>query len=194
MAGRNKKPMPRCKASLKDGSPCRTWAQADELWGFPLRQREEHANTPIVEETAVDESVNQAVESTETRPRRVPVDVRAELAADASTHYDLMVSSLLECLDATKTQYYTCKCGKRNPVEIPDATARVKAVETLLNQGLGRPQERKTEFLKDPKAIKEAFELLYPTVDQTQALAEMSDEALRILIAGYPENEAELAG
>jgi hypothetical protein len=121
---------------------------------------------------------------------RVPTDPRAHMAAKSSEHYELMAESLFECLDAMKDVYHTCsKCGKRDPIKIPDANARVKAVETLLNQGFGRPQEHRTHFLKDRDAIREAFKAYCQDIPE-KPMEDYTDEELMALVVAGEGDEA----
>ena len=132
---------PLCQRTRKHGSPCQSVA----THGVYCAHYAKTATPKLEPVPAADEIVNSDDEPVQPAPaesRRPPENVRAQLAEDAAAQYDLVVSSLLETLQAYKTMMRRCSgCGLREPVQIPDATARVKAVEALLNQGLGRPPD-----------------------------------------------------
>jgi hypothetical protein len=84
------------------------------------------------------------------------------LASDTAEEYELLRVSLFEALKAEREMFATCDhCRHRTRVVVPDWTARVKAIETLLNQGLGRPEPEQTSC---------------PRCELSRRLAEMSRE------------------
>jgi len=70
-------------------------------------------------------------------PRR---DVRQRIAEDAERVYDEKIGAFFEeALSAEKSAWATCKhCQHKIQVDVPDWSARTRALETLLNQGFGR--------------------------------------------------------
>ena len=74
-----------------------------------------------------------------------PATVRPRLAAAAAENFEQLKASLLEAAgSAVKPIWLTVECsscGERSRVEapVPDARARVSAIELLLREGLGRP-------------------------------------------------------
>jgi hypothetical protein len=66
--------------------------------------------------------------------------VRERIAKDAESMYADLAAFLKSALEADRKTWVTCAhCDRRTEVEIPDWTARAKAVEMMLNQGFGRP-------------------------------------------------------
>jgi hypothetical protein len=95
------------------------------------------------------DTIADAVPARTEQQRGVPVDdVRAQLARDTAEEYELLRGALLDALRAEREAFVTCpSCHKRHPVVVPDWTARVKAVETLLNQGFGtKPEPAEHEY------------------------------------------------
>jgi hypothetical protein len=141
---------PRCRAKLRDGSACRTHADAgSDYCAYHSRQVATPADRRLEETPTVDQEPQPTTAFADgSRRRGVPVaEVRAQLARDTAEEYELLRTALLEALRARREAFATCpNCGKRHPVQVPDWTARVKAVETLLNQGFGgKPEPVETE-------------------------------------------------
>ena len=67
-------------------------------------------------------------------------DVRSRIASDAGKHYEEKISVFFsEALDAEKVVWADCShCHHRVKLTVPDWSARVRALELLLNQGFGR--------------------------------------------------------
>jgi len=66
--------------------------------------------------------------------------VRERIAKDAEGMYSDLAAFFKNALEADRKVWVTCShCDKRTEAEIPDWTARAKAVEMMLNQGFGRP-------------------------------------------------------
>jgi hypothetical protein len=77
-----------------------------------------------------------------TRPDAVEKSpaVRERIARDAESMYADLAAFFKKALEADRKVWVTCShCDKRTEAEIPDWTARAKAVEMMLNQGFGRP-------------------------------------------------------
>jgi hypothetical protein len=204
MAGRNNKtPAPRCTGTLKDGSHCRTFAAADGLCTFHLRQRDESASQhpPAEDQVATDapdelepvddpiahSDENEASESfvEAESPRQRVGDVRAQLAADSLVEYETIRAALLDALKAQRDSYVSCpNCNKRHVVTLPDWNSRVNAVKTLLEQGFGRPQEHRTPFLKDRAAIREAFKAYTKSIPE-KPMEDYTDEELMALVVAH---------
>ena len=67
--------------------------------------------------------------------------VRERIAEDAEGMYDDISAFFKEALGAERKLWMTCQhCDRRSEVEVPDWNARAKVLETLLNQGYGRPR------------------------------------------------------
>jgi hypothetical protein len=66
--------------------------------------------------------------------------VRERIAKDAESMYADLAAFFKNALEADRKVWVTCShCDRRTEAEIPDWTARAKAVEMMLNQGFGRP-------------------------------------------------------
>jgi hypothetical protein len=66
--------------------------------------------------------------------------VRERIAKDAESMYADLAAFFKHALEADRKVWVTCShCDRRTGAEIPDWTARAKAVEMMLNQGFGRP-------------------------------------------------------
>jgi hypothetical protein len=66
--------------------------------------------------------------------------VRERIANDAESMYSDLAAFFQSALEAHRKVWVTCShCERRTEAEIPDWTARAKAVEMMLNQGFGRP-------------------------------------------------------
>ena len=66
--------------------------------------------------------------------------VRERIAQDAESMYTDLAAFFKNALEADRKVWVTCShCDRRTEAEIPDWTARAKAVEMMLNQGFGRP-------------------------------------------------------
>ena len=75
-----------------------------------------------------------------TSPRSDKPAVRQRIAADAESMYADLATFFKNALEADRKVWVTCShCERRTEAEIPDWTARAKAVEMMLNQGFGRP-------------------------------------------------------
>jgi len=99
--------------------------------------------------------------SLEPKPGGAP---RAHLAHVATKHAGLIEATLLAALQAETTRHVKCQfCKRANSFVLPDHGARVKAVQTLLEEGYGRPQ-----LAESPKT----------DVEGVLGLEDMSDEEL----------------
>jgi hypothetical protein len=67
--------------------------------------------------------------------------VREKIARAAEDSSEQLQRFFEDALAADRKVWASCPaCSKRHEVEIPDWTARTKVVETMLNQGFGRPR------------------------------------------------------
>lgn len=165
-----KKRAPLCTDTRKDGSPCNSYAREEGRCAYHLNKR---AAQEAMQQTATPPPVLESGElEEEAELSRVVDNVRAELARDVGEHYGEIVAGLFGALKASKVAYTSCpECNKRHPVNVPDWTARVKAFETLLNQGFGRPSD---ETKKDARESFEELGLRSPV--------EMSDAELKAVL------------
>lgn len=76
-------------------------------------------------------------------------DLRSKLRDAANEDYELLKATLKEALDAGKPVQRKCEhCGRQNTFHIPDFQSRMKAVDTWISQGFGKPpnEEREQEL------------------------------------------------
>jgi len=116
---------------------------------------------------------------------------------------------LLEAATSTTRETWatcTCpECGKsyRQEISVPDHGARIKAVETLLREGLGRVGEADVVEPKMPTGVDEVKRLSWDELNivfamtyaaEVRAVVDNGDDALRSELQGLePETRAALA-
>ena len=94
-------------------------------------------------------------------PPGAPSGVRPALALTAAEEVETIRRVLLEAATSTtRESWATCtcpECGKsfRQEISVPDHGARIKAVETLLREGLGRVGEAELVEPKVPQSVEE---------------------------------------
>ena len=127
-------------------------------------------------------------------PPGAPSGVRPALALTAAEEVETIRRVLLEAATSTTRETWatcTCpECGKsfRQEISVPDHGARIKAVETLLREGLGRVGEADVLEPRMPTAADEVknlsddelyhvFALTHAT--QIRAVVENGDDAIR---------------
>jgi hypothetical protein len=187
-----------CVAKLRDASPCRSAAtdgefcayhaaMADQLGpeavvnGDQPKRRNARQRLPVVAES-------ETLELNSTSPG-ASSGVRPALALTAVEEVETIRRVLLEAATSTNRETWatcTCpECGKsfRQEISVPDHGARIKAVETLLREGLGRVGE--AEVL-EPKMPTTADEVKNLSWDQLTLVIAMSyaNEVRAVLDSG----------
>ena len=145
-----------CSARLRNGDSCRSVATHDEFCAYhaaladdlgsevvangdQLKRRNARQREPVIAESEPFELPS--------RSPRSPSAVRPALALTAAEEVETIRRVLLEAATSTTRETWatcTCpECGKsfRQEISVPDHGARIKAVETLLREGLGRVGE-----------------------------------------------------
>jgi hypothetical protein len=140
---------------------------------------------------------------------RLPASVRPALATTAAEEVETILRVLLEAAtNTTRQSWTTCTCpdcGKsfRQEISVPDHGARIKAVETLLREGLGRVGEAEIPQPQMPNTVAEleamswadmklVFALAY--AQSIRAVVEGGDDALRAEIERWePETREAVA-
>src|SRR5262245_42323415 len=123
---------------------------------------------------------------------RLPASVRPALALTAAEEVETIRRVLLEAAtNTTRESWATCtcpECGKsfRQEISVPDHGARIKAVETLLREGLGRvgeaPEAPLATLPRDPADIEKL------SWSQMRALAEIHEpDLVRLEIASLTD-------
>ena len=81
-----------------------------------------------------------------------PQSVRERLRSAGESSVDQIERFFLEALDATRQLHTTCThCHRSTRVTVPDWSARLRAVEALIDQGYGRTKSVQAE--EQPLAI-----------------------------------------
>ena len=159
-----------CGAKRRDGSPCRSVATDADLCAYHAqlardvgrdraldgahsKRRDARQRLPVIMES-------EPLELNTSSPSS-PSAVRPALALTAAEEVETIRRVLLEAATSTTRETWaTCTCpecgkGFRQEISVPDHGARIKAVETLLREGLGRVGEAETVEPKMPKTIAE---------------------------------------
>jgi hypothetical protein len=123
-----------------------------------------------------------------------PASVRPALAVTAAEEVETIRRVLLEAAtNTTRESWATCTCpdcGKsfRQELAVPDHGARIKAVETLLREGLGRVGEAEVAEPRMPRSVAEVNALSWDEMKvifaisyahAVQAFVAQGDDALR---------------
>ncbi len=123
-----------------------------------------------------------------------PSAVRPALALTAAEEVETIRRILLEAATSTRRQSWaTCTCpecgkGFRQEISVPDHGARIKAVETLLREGLGRVGEAEVAEPRMPRSVAEVNALSWDEMkfifaisyaQAVRAFVDQGEEALR---------------
>jgi hypothetical protein len=123
-----------------------------------------------------------------------PAAVRPALALTAAEEVETIRRVLLEAAtNTTRESWATCscpECGKsfRQEISVPDHGARIKAVETLLREGLGRVGEAEIPEPRTPASVAEVeamswsdmkFVFAITYAHAIRAFVDQGEEALR---------------
>jgi hypothetical protein len=121
--------------------------------GSQTKRRSARQRTPVVAKT-------EPLELTTHMSAR-PAAVRPALALTAAEEVETIRRVLLEAAtNTTRESWATCscpECGKsfRQEISVPDHRARIKAIETLLREGLGRVGEAEIPEPRMPASVAE---------------------------------------
>ena len=138
-----------------------------------------------------------------------PSAVRPALALTAAEEVETIRRVLLEAATSTRRQSWaTCTCpecgkGFRQEISVPDHGARIKAVETLLREGLGRVGEAEVAEPRMPTTVAEVEALSWSEMkfifaisyaQAIQAFVDHGEDALRSELERWePEARATVA-
>jgi hypothetical protein len=209
---------PLCAARLRDGSRCRSAPAGGDLCepharlaaqlgretvvnGDHTKKRRARERVPVPAESA-------PVEFTSDKHGR-PSAVRPALALTAAEEVETIRRVLLEAATSTTRETWatcTCpECGKsfRQEISVPDHGARIKAVETLLREGLGRVGEAEVAEPRMPTSVAEVealgweemkFVFAISYAQAISAFVTQGEEALRSELERWePEARATVA-
>jgi hypothetical protein len=130
-----------------------------------------------------------------------PSAVRPALALTAAEEVETIRRVLLEAATSTTRETWaTCTCpecgkGFRQEISVPDHGARIKAVETLLREGLGRVGEAEIVEPKVPESVEELRKLSTAELGlmvglgyaaQIRAIVDHGDDAFRLEVERWP--------
>ena len=169
--------------------------------GGQVKQRNARQRVPVVAES-------EPLELNATPPG-APSGVRPALALTAAEEVETIRRVLLEAATSTTRETWaTCscpECGKsfRQEISVPDHGARIKAVETLLREGLGRVGEAELVEPRVPQSVEELRNLSSAELElmvalgyaaQIRAVVDDGDDALRLAVERWePEARAAIA-
>ena len=207
-----------CSAKLRDGNPCRSVVTHDEFCayhaaladqlgnhivanGYQTKKRNARQREPVIAES----------EPLELKPSSTspPSAVRPALALTAAEEVETIRRVLLEAATSTtRESWATCTCPEcsrsfRQEISVPDHGARIKAVETLLREGLGRVGEAEVTELRMPTTADEVKNLSWDDLNlvfalthatEIRAVVDNGDDALRSELESWgPETRATFA-
>jgi hypothetical protein len=202
-----------CRAKLRDGSDCRSVAtdegfcayhaaMADQLGpetvakGDQQKRRNARRRARVVTES-------EPLELNGTPPG-APSGVRPALALTAAEEVETIRRVLLEAATSTARETWaTCTCpecgtGFRQEISVPDHGARIKAVETLLREGLGRVGEAEVVEPKMPNSVDEVKNLSWDELNlvfamthatEIRAVVDRGGDALRSELEAWTPDE-----
>lgn len=206
-----------CMAKLRDGNRCRSVATEGELCthharlavelgqdavadGGYSKRRNARSRVPVVAESEPFELSSGS--------DGMPSGVRPALALTAAEEVETIRRVLLEAATGTTRETWaTCTCpecgkGFRQEISVPDHGARIKAVETLLREGLGRVGEAEVIEPKMPTSVDEVKTLTWDELslvfiishaNEIRAVVDRGDDALRSELEGWePDARAAL--
>jgi hypothetical protein len=207
-----------CSARLRNREQCRSVATHDEFCvyhaaladelgsdvvanGDQMKRRNARQRAPVIAES-------EPIELSPT-PSNSPSAVRPALALTAAEELETIRSVLLEAATSTTRETWaTCTCPEcsksfRQEISVPDHGARIKAVETLLREGLGRVGEAEIVEPKVPQSVEELRNLSTAELElmvalgyaaQIRAVVDDGDDALRLEVERWePEARAAVA-
>jgi hypothetical protein len=159
-----------CAATLRSGDLCQSVATTGEFCtyhaalaadlgsatvetGQQTKRRNARQLVPVIAES-------DPLALTSTSPG-APSGVRPALALTAAEEVETIRRVLLEAATSTSRETWaTCTCpecgkGFRQEITVPDHGARIKAIETLLREGLGRVGDVEVVEPRVPESVEE---------------------------------------
>ena len=210
--------IPQCAARLRDGSMCRSVPTRGDLCEHHMRLAAElgrdtvlngdHAKRRNARQRISVDAESERLELRSHASNR-PSAVRPALALTAAEEVETIRRVLLEAATSTRRQSWaTCTCpecgkGFRQEISVPDHGARIKAVETLLREGLGRVGEAEVAEPRMPTTVAEVEALSWSEMkfifaisyaQAIQAFVDHGEDALRSELERWePEARATVA-
>jgi hypothetical protein len=207
-----------CAAKLRDGRTCRSVPTRGDLCEYHTRLAAElgrdtvlngeHAKKRSARERIPVDAESEPLETRSPASDR-PSAVRPALAVTAAEEVETIRRVLLEAATSTSRQSWaTCTCpecgkGFRQEISVPDHGARIKAVETLLREGLGRVGEAEVAEPRMPRSVAEVNTLSWEEMkfifaisyaQAIQAFVDDGDEDLRTEVDRWEPEAREAVG
>ena len=207
-----------CSARLRSGDPCRSVATQGEFCGYHRALAEELGYDLVANGDQTKRRNARQRESViaESEPLELPARspgspsaVRPALALAAAEEVETIRRVLLEAATGTtRESWATCTCpecgkGFRQEISVPDHGARIKAVETLLREGLGRVGEADVLEPRMPTSADEvknlstdelALVIAMSCANEIRAVVDQGDGALRLELQRWePDTRETLA-
>ena len=207
-----------CSAKLRNAESCCSVATHDEFCAYHAALADELGQDVVVngELTKKRNARQRELVIAESAPLELnpsasksPSAVRPALALTAAEELETIRSVLLEAATSTTRETWaTCTCpecgkGFRQEISVPDHGARIKAIETLLREGLGRVGEEHVPEPRTPTSVAELRSLSSEELELVVAVGyateirdvlDHGDDALRSKLASWePETRATFA-
>jgi len=168
---------PKCAGKLRDGTTCNNSAKPNSDLCGQCQYRQANGGDLL---EAVPVAWDDDAEERPEVEGIAPEQFREQLAEDLAEDYNLAVTALREAMQhSSRRGKAQCpKCNTRIPVDIPDHGARIKAVQTWTELGLGRIRESNADEKKNGGQQRHAFtrhELENMTVDELARLCAADD-------------------
>jgi hypothetical protein len=175
-----------------DGDLCDHHARLAADLGRERAVNGDHARKRSARERIAVKTESEPVELTSHGSGR-PSSVRPALALTAAEEVETIRRVLLEAAtNTTRESWATCtcpECGKsfRQEISVPDHGARIKAVETLLREGLGRVGEAEVAEPRMPASVAEVEAMSWSdmkfifAITYAQAIQEFVDQGAEAL-------------
>ena len=187
-----------CSVKLRDGNPCRSVATHDEFCAYHAALADELGHDVVAngDQTKTRNARQRLPVSAESEPlelnpnpSRSPSAVRPALALTAVEELETIRSVLLEAATSTTRETWaTCTCpecgkGFRQEISVPDHGARIKAIETLLREGLGRVGE--ADGAPTPRVPRTIADIRRLSTEDLEEIVASDDEGVAWLIRSH---------
>jgi hypothetical protein len=204
-----------CSAKLRNGDPCRSVATHEEFCAYHAALAGELGSGAVAngDHTKTRNARQRLPVIAESEPLELnsgspssPAAVRPAVALTAAEEVETIRRVLLEAATSTTRETWaTCTCpecgkGFRQEISVPDHGARIKAVETLLREGLGRVGEADVIEPKMPTSVDEVKDLSWDDLNlvfalthatEIRAVVDSGGEALRWELESWEPKERE---
>lgn len=158
---------PRCGFTLRDGSRCGNASESNQ--GGPCAAHRVQADGTETSEGVTLAEATPVLQGDGSSPR-------ARLRQDVHAGYEQLRAAVFDALEADKPLAVTCpSCNGRFEARVPDHTARLRAVDTALREGYGRPTDEDRSAQLTERDVLEFIE--------RQAIPDLPEPLLNFLVA-----------